>query len=136
MKTKIEILSKVEILFKTDNINYTPITEFLIECDIIDKEDITLIETGIKMSDKVKDYLKSHEGKELLKRHKLTEEGVWNIHGEDPNCDFGGYHSNPFLGAVEGRLDKVLEHAVNKSSFYTWGSGGIIKREYRNVIKL
>lgn len=53
---------------------------------------------------------------------------VYAVYGEDPNCDMGGSHSNPFLGTVEGTFNDVLEHAANHmKGFYTWGGGGYIK---------
>lgn len=52
---------------------------------------------------------------------------VYSVYGEDPNCDMGGYHSNPFLGNVEGTFEEVLEYAANEmSGFYQWGAGGYI----------
>jgi hypothetical protein len=54
--------------------------------------------------------------------------------GEDPNCDFGGHHYQPELGTVEGKLRKVVEHAVQLGDFYTWGGGGdIIKVTIKKV---
>ena len=53
---------------------------------------------------------------------------VYAVYAEDSNCDLGGYHSNPFLGCVEGTFIDVLEYAANNMrGFYTWGGGGYIK---------
>ena len=69
----------------------------------------------------------SYSGKELLKKHSLSDTGLWRIKGEDPNCDFGGHHYQPDLGVVEGTLKDVIEYAVNLKSFWTWGGGGSIE---------
>lgn len=71
-------------------------------------------------------FLRTFSGKELLKKHKLTDKGLWRIRGEDPNCDLGGYHSQPDLGTVEGTLQNVIEYAVLLKNFWTWGYGGDI----------
>jgi len=52
---------------------------------------------------------------------------IYSVYGEDPNCDFGGSHTNPFLGRVEGTFKDVLEYAANNmGGFYQWGSGGYV----------
>ena len=79
-------------------------------------------------------YLKTYTGRELLKKHNLFEEGVWKIEGEDPNCDWGGSHSNPYLATVEGTLDKVIEYAIELPQFWTWGGGGKITKI--NILKV
>lgn len=56
----------------------------------------------------------------------LNTYGVWRICGESPSCDYGGSHYEPYLETVEGRLDKVLQHAVELPKFWTWGAGGSI----------
>ncbi len=55
------------------------------------------------------------------------QEGVWEVRGEDPNCDWGGHHHPPYLGTFSGKYIDVVTMAVNMSSFWTWGSGGEIK---------
>jgi hypothetical protein len=30
--------------------------------------------------------------KRLLEKHSVEEKGIWQIYGEDPNCDLGGPH--------------------------------------------
>jgi hypothetical protein len=75
--------------------------------------------------DKVSKYLNdTYGGKELLKKHKLSDHGIWQVFGEDPNCDFGGFHHSPQLGFYEGKLSDVLATAVELPHFYTWGGGG------------
>jgi hypothetical protein len=65
----------------------------------------------------------------LIKKHKLDEQGIWEIRGEDPNCDFGGSHHQPYLNTVEGALTDVIDHAVGLVGFWGWGAGGdIVKR--------
>lgn len=54
--------------------------------------------------------------------------GIWGIYGEDPNCDWGGPHSEPFLGNFEGTFTDAVEYALALPSFVQWGSGGHIKR--------
>lgn len=70
----------------------------------------------------------SYSGKQLLQLHSLDEEGVWMIFGEDPNCDMGGQHHQPNLGTVHGKLRNVVNHAVSLANFYSWGSGGDIRK--------
>lgn len=78
-------------------------------------------------NEKVAKYLKNtYNGQSLFQKHKLNETGVWEIYGEDPNCDLGGSHHTPKLGTFSGTLSNVLEIAVNLSDFYTWGGGGEI----------
>lgn len=73
-------------------------------------------------------YLHSWAGKDLLKKYKLETEGMWRVTGEDPNPDFGGHHSNPFIANVEGKLDDVIKWAVVHPMFWSWGGGGRIER--------
>lgn len=63
----------------------------------------------------------------LMERYPADTEGEWDIHGEDPNCDMGGYHHEPFLQRVTGRYADVVEYALNLPDFYSWGGGGSIK---------
>ena len=69
-------------------------------------------------------------GKKLLEKHSLNETGMWQIKGEDPNCDFGGSHHNPDLGVVEGKLEDVIRYAVSLNGFWTWGGGGYITKVF------
>jgi hypothetical protein len=80
-------------------------------------------------------FLNTYSGGELLKKHSLDEEGIWQIYGEDPNCDMGGAHHEPLLVTVEGKLDDVIQHAVELPRFWSWGSGGRI-RKLDNIIKV
>jgi hypothetical protein len=66
----------------------------------------------------------SWSGQDLLKKHKLDDEGIWEIYGEDPNCDFGGHHHTPKLGTVQGKLRDVIMYGVSLPNFWQWGSGG------------
>jgi hypothetical protein len=70
----------------------------------------------------------SYGAKKLLAKHSLNEVGIWRILGEDPNCDFGGHHFQPELGAVEGKLEDAIRYAVKFPNFYTWGGGGDIQK--------
>jgi hypothetical protein len=79
-------------------------------------------------------YLEGYTGKDLLKKHLLSDSGYWHIRGEDPNADLGGSHYQPDLGVVKGTLRNVVEYAVMLPRFYTWGYGGnITKIEIRDV---
>jgi hypothetical protein len=39
----------------------------------------------------------------LMALHGAADEGLWAIHGEDPNCDLGGSHIEPHIETVEGK---------------------------------
>lgn len=73
-------------------------------------------------------FLGTYAGEALLKKHHLNEAGVWQVRGEDTNCDFGGSHHMPYLGTFEGKLRDVISVAVDLPSFWTWGAGGDITR--------
>lgn len=70
----------------------------------------------------------SYEGRTLLKNHSLSETGLWEVLGEDPNCDFSGSHHQPHLGVFEGTLDDVIRMAVELPRFWQWGAGGSIRK--------
>ncbi len=80
-------------------------------------------------------YLGTYSGKKLLEKHSLDEYGAWSVHGEDPNCDFGGYHHMPYIGTFEGTLREVITFAVEMGGFWNWGAGGDI-RKAAEVIKV
>lgn len=67
-------------------------------------------------------YLDTYAGKHL--DHRLDKFGTWKVLGEDPNCDFGGPHHEPYLATIEGRLGDVIRRAVDMNRFWTWGAGG------------
>lgn len=77
-------------------------------------------------------------GKDLNYSTYSSKDGgycVYSVYGEDPNCDMGGPHSNPFLGNVEGSFKEVLEHAANNMNrFYSWGGGGYIVPKKNSTI--
>lgn len=92
-----------------------------------EKEELLELEKLPEVKQKVLKYLDStYSGRQLLTKHSLSEEGVWEIRGEDPNCDLGGTHYQPRLGVYSGTLEKVLEIAVQKPSWAQWGGGGDI----------
>jgi hypothetical protein len=64
----------------------------------------------------------------MKENYNNAEYGVWVAHGEDPNCDFGGYHHNPILGYYEGKYIDVLEYCRNLKGWSTWGSGGYLEK--------
>jgi len=87
--------------------------------------------------DKFKQFTEvSWSGKRLLEKHSLDEEGIWQIFGEDPNCDFGGSHHQPDLGIVQGKLLDVIAHAVELPQFWQWGAGGDIKSIGKEIPKV
>jgi hypothetical protein len=71
----------------------------------------------------ISNYKQTYQYQELLKEHNLSEYGIWEVRGEDPNCDLGGHHSQPFLGHFEGTLEDVLNIAVDLPNFWQWGAG-------------
>jgi hypothetical protein len=73
--------------------------------------------------------------KRLLQRQNHDEHGVWQIRGEDPNCDLGGSHIEPLLETVEGKFSDVVEYALTLPRFFIWGSGGSIKSLRTNGFK-
>jgi len=80
------------------------------------------------MSDQYIQYTTvSWAGRELLKKHKLTDEGIWHIFGEDPNADLHGAHHQPDLGIVTGKLEDIIRYAISLPKFWQWGAGGDIK---------
>lgn len=78
-------------------------------------------------NDHVDRFLRGYYGETLMKEHKLSDVGIWEILGEDPNCDFGGSHVQPHIGYVEGTLEKALLYAVKQPKWYSWGAGGTVK---------
>lgn len=99
-----------------------------------EKEKLEAIEKLPMVEQKVNDYLeRTYSGKKLLENHSLSESGMWQIKGEDPNCDLGGTHYQPDLGVFEGTLKEALKYAVTHPKFYTWGGGGNLSKI--NVIK-
>jgi hypothetical protein len=80
------------------------------------------------MPDNMHAYLVSHDGRELLKKHSLNEEGFWQIKGGDTNCDLGGSHHRPDLGVVEGALYDVIAYAIDLPRFWAWGGNGSIAK--------
>lgn len=68
----------------------------------------------------------SYSGRQLLKKYPLNTEGIWEIRGEDPNCDWGGHHHQPYLATLRGRLRDVITLAVEMPGFWNWGAGGSI----------
>ena len=72
--------------------------------------------------------ISTYNGQRLLQEHKLDEEGTWEVRGEDPNCDFGGHHHEPYLGTFSGTLENVIRKAVTLDRFWEWGYGGSIRK--------
>ena len=72
-------------------------------------------------------FRQSENYRQLLEQYSLDTLGVWDVYGEDPNCDLGGSHIRPYLGSWYGSLRLVLHKAVNRHDFWSWGYGGNIK---------
>lgn len=65
----------------------------------------------------------------LTRKYNIQNDcGIWQIYGEDSNCDFGGTHYEPLLETVEGKLTDVIDYAVNLQGFWSWGGGGRIEK--------
>lgn len=90
----------------------------------------------MKALENYKKFLETYSGVELLKKHKLEEEGIWKIRGEDPNCDMGGAHYMPELGIVTGTLQDVIMYGTNLPSFWQWGAGGSFELVGRELPKI
>lgn len=84
--------------------------------------------------DNFEQYKNTYSGRELLKKHKLTDVGVWEVRGEDPNCDMGGAHHQPLLGYFEGKLEDVIRYAVELPSFWQWGGGGDFRLHKQPIV--
>jgi hypothetical protein len=114
----------------TINTSLMDIDKFAIDSQINALKSVTAnINKAIKQKPSNLDkFLQTTEGKNLIKNHSLTETGVWEVFGEDSNCDLGGSHTMPRLGAFEGELKKVLIHVVELPGFWQWGSGGRVTK--------
>lgn len=75
-------------------------------------------------------------GRRMLEKTSINEYGVWDIYGEDPNCDMGGHHHTPFLERVSGRLGDVISYAEQLPEFWQWGHGGEIRAYKEKNIKI
>lgn len=65
--------------------------------------------------------------KSSVDEYGLNKVGMWDIYGEDPNCDLGGIHHEPHLGQFYGTLEACIKHADNLPGFWSWGGGGRFK---------
>lgn len=61
-------------------------------------------------------------------KYSDNEYGTWQVYGEDPNCDFGGSHHQPYLGTYQGKFIDVARKAVELVGFWQWGAGGEIRK--------
>lgn len=110
-------------------------------------EDNSHYNTWYKISDNVKDSIATLEAEiefnpandpevkkyldrkpYCLKEYDMEDEGIWEVRGEDSNCDLGGHHHNPYLFTAEGTLIDVIKKAVHTKGFWAWGAGGEIKK--------
>ena len=90
---------------------------------ILELEKQVLKEKAPPLIDK---YLHTYNGKNL--KYGMEEEGLWQVFGEDPNCDLGGPHHEPELGFFSGKFKDVLAMAVSLPAFWSWGGGGRIRK--------
>lgn len=85
-----------------------------------------------KLDKEAKDaMMKYYHGFDAKNNHAnrlVSEMGVWEIRGEDPNPDFGGHHSNPYIATVSGSFARAVEFAVRQKGWFTWGAGGTIRK--------
>lgn len=93
----------------------------------IDPKHQTVIGNMMSTKNSFQTYLTSWAGSRLFKEYSPDEYGIWEIYGEDPNCDMGGSHIEPLLETVEGRLEDVVQYGVTLPRFWQWGSGGRFK---------
>lgn len=64
----------------------------------------------------------------LLEKYPENTSGFWEIRGEDPNCDLGDYHRQPYIATVRGSLLKAMEYAAQSPQFFGGGAGGLIQK--------
>lgn len=63
--------------------------------------------------------------------------GIWEVKGEDPNCDFAGPHREPSLGLFEGFYEDVFEYATTLNAWCAWGAGGhVYSHSNEKIIKI
>lgn len=64
---------------------------------------------------------------QLLGKHPRDRFGLWEIRGEDSNCDLGGSHHMPLLTRVEGTYEDAVALAISLDGFFNWGAGGSVE---------
>lgn len=101
----------------------------------LEKEKETYENNMLQFNESSKRWHGSNSFNKLLKEHTLEEYGIWKIYGEDPNADYFGSHSQPFLGKVEGKLIEVINYATKLHGFFQWGAGGEIRKSDKEEIK-
>ncbi len=70
----------------------------------------------------------SYGVQDVLKKFSLDTVGFWEIREEDPNCDFGGHHHNPYMATLSCTLAEAIEFAAGSPRFFGWGAGGTITK--------
>lgn len=90
------------------------------------------IQYEAKLDDRAKKYfekyLTSWDYTEGLKKMPLNTQGIWEVRGEDHNCDLGGHHHNPLIGHVEGTLEQAILFGCASPKWSAWGRGGQIRK--------
>lgn len=84
------------------------------------------IESDPKIEKAIEHYLKSYHYQHNA--YSVNEEGIFEVRGEDPNCDFGGPHHQPLLFVAQGKFIDILTRAVKTNNWMTCGSGGTITK--------
>lgn len=70
------------------------------------------------------EYIKNR----LLAERTRSEEGKWEIWGEDSNVDRRGSRDIPLLATVSGTYEEAVLYAMTLPRFFSWGGGGDIKK--------
>lgn len=92
------------------------------------EKELQSVKDNVEYSARLAKFERSYSGCALLTTYSRDTYGIWEIRGEDPNCDLGGSHHEPYLGTFEGKLGDIIKKAVTMKRFYTWGGGGNIKK--------
>lgn len=85
------------------------------------------IELNRKAKERYEKYLMTYRGKRLLEQHSSDEYGVWKVVSETDDPGPGGGRGTD-MGLVEGRFEDVLRWATAQNGFWSWGSGGEIRK--------
>lgn len=92
-----------------------------------EKEKLKYEEGRLHQNDTVDSFLRGYSGQKLMKEYHISDYGIWEILGEETNCDYNGPHHQPHIAYVKGTLEKALLYAVKQPKWKTWGNGGVIK---------
>lgn len=79
------------------------------------------------MSKNLERFKQTYEWHNRLSKIDPKTDGLWEIRGEDPNCELHGPHHQPYLGTYSGTFEDVVAMAVEMAQFWQWGYGGTIR---------